>query len=325
EGESSTDKESSPPPAPAPPALPTETPAPGTTTPPKELVPAAELPATPATPPSPADALSTEEKEGAIRDLGIKMDDLWTRIYENDGNDFEQFARDGGFEVQSTDLYTRDSAPEDLKEPLRDAPGKLAVDATFERDKGTSPADALSDIRRVGEDKWFLFRIDDAVEPKELTFEEARERARTDLARERALEAMTEAAEQARTAVAEAMKAGKSFEDAAKEQDLTFLKYDDVTVSKPVPGEPLAQEVFDIAAKVDPGSLSDVSTQINEQNGVHRAIFLFVEKRELVDSPTYQSMLEQSYRRAGDTLRQLALQNWFAQQYAAAEVRFPSS
>ena len=44
------------------------------------------------------------------------------------------------------------------------------------------------------------------------------------------------------------VRAGKSFEEAAKEADLTYLKREDVTSSTTLPGDPLAPEVFALAA-----------------------------------------------------------------------------
>ena len=132
--------------------------------------PAAPAP-TPTTPPAvePVDLLSEQEREDAVRELGVKLDDLWTSIYENEGRDFEKLARDAGFLIQKTELIDREAAPAELKSTLRDDPSRRAIDAVFQRDKGTEPIDAVSDVRRVGADQWFLFRIDESVEPAEIS------------------------------------------------------------------------------------------------------------------------------------------------------------
>jgi hypothetical protein len=275
--------------------------------------------------PAPKALLTDEERAEAVKTLGMRMDGLWTEIYENDGQGFEKLAEQSGLEVKATELFTIDDAPAELKGSLLDDPGRRAVDAIFQRDRGTEPRDAVSDVRRVGDDQWLLFRIDEAIEPADLTFEEARDRARLDLVEERAVEAMVQAAEDAHEAVSKSLEAGKSFEEAVKEHNLTSIQRKDMTLTGNSAGEALHQEVFNLASKVNPGHLSEVLTETNDARGIYQSVFVYVEKRELVDSPAYQNMLEQGFRRAGDTLRQLALQNWFSQQYAAAGVRSPST
>jgi hypothetical protein len=284
---------------------------------------AAEL-AAPEDPAEPEITLTPEEKEKAVLTVGGELDSLWDQIQQKEGDGFDELVKAAGFELKTTEVFTPESAPEEFKVPMRDAPGKRAVDILFTRDKGTTALDAVSDVRRLGQNQWLLFRIDEATQPKELTFEEAKDEARLDLVKERAREAMTTAAEEAHTKLLEAIKGGKTFAEAAAELELTPVQRTAATLRGSIPGEPNAPSVFDLASKVNPGEVSEVLTQEDDVRSLYRAIFVHVDKRELIDSEANNSMVDQRYRNMGSAMRRLAAQNWLAQQYEAADVRQPA-
>ena len=172
----------------------------------------------------------------------------------------------------------------------------------------------------LGADQWFVFRLDEVIEAKEFTFEEAKDEARLDLVKERARVKMAEAAEAARTKLLESIAGGKSFDEAAAEQGLEPVRRDAVKQDTRPPGEPTPGELFTLASKVNPGETSEVLTQFNEVRGVSRSVLVHVEKRELVETAVDDAAVDQTLSRMNDAYRQIALQNWLAQKYQKAGV-----
>ena len=284
-----------------------------------------ETPAAGDTPETPEEevVLSNEENDNAIMAEGVRIDHLWEQLRQDDGNGFEEKSVADSYEFKTTKLFTKNTCPPEFRTATQGIKRSRAVDIIFEASIGTKPMDAISDAHRLGADQWFVFRIDEVIEAKELEFEEAKNEANLDLVQERARTKMVEVAEAARTKLLAAIAGGKSFDDAAKEQGLEPVSRDAVKRDTRTPGEPTPQEIFNLASKVNPGETSEILTQNNDTRSVYRALFVHVDKRELVETATESAAVDQALSQANNTYRRIALQNWLAQKYQQAGVVIP--
>lgn len=267
--------------------------------------------------------LSNAQRDAAIMKEGGRIDDLWEKLRQDDGKDLEGKAAEAEFEVKTTALFTKASCPDEFRTATQGPNRKRAVDIIFDATKGTKPMDAISDAHRLGPDSWIIFRLDEIVEPKELDYESAKDEARLDLVKEKGRTKMAEAAEAARAAILELMTGGKSFEEAAKEQELEIVVRDAVKSDNKPPGEPTPEELFRLASKVNPGELSKVLTQNDDVKSVFRSLFLHVDKRELVKTAIEESAVNNQLRTLKSNYRELALQNWLGQEFKKSKVVIP--
>lgn len=264
--------------------------------------------------------LTREEQEDIVLDLGAEVDQLWVQIQESEGVDFDNIVKESKFETLTTELVSAKDLPGELRGRIQDDSQTGAETIFAQRFPSSSAMDTISDVIRIGVN-WIIFRIDDAEEAQELAYEDAKEQARLDLVKERAHEAMAQAAEDAREKLTAALEQGTSFTDAAKELELVPVENKEIGQRKPALGEPTPQEVFNLVSKTNPGEVSDVLTQTNEQRSVFRSVIAYVDKREIIEDEQLTSTLEQGYRSEEEQMKRLAISNWLTQRYAAANVK----
>jgi len=278
---------------------------------------------TPAAAPAEITELTNEQRDAAIMAEGGRIDELWEELHLADGGDFEGKAAKAGFEVKTTELFTKEACPPEFRVATQGIRRSRAVDIIFDATLGTKPMDAISDAHRLGADQWLIFRLDEIIEAKELDYEAAKDEARLDLVKERSRAKMVEAAEAARTALLEAVTSGKTFEEAAAAQELEVVSRDAVKRDTRPPGEPTPDEIFTLASKVNPGETSEILTQNDEVRSVFRSLFVQVVKRELVETALEPSVVSQRLNSMSNAYRQIALQNWLSQEYHKAGVVIP--
>jgi hypothetical protein len=271
-------------------------------------------------PPTPKDtALTPDERQAAVVALGVKFDQLWDRLYEDPEADLALLAAKLGFEVKVTELVEKEALPAELNGTLLDKRGKTGADVIFERELG-EPAD----VNRMGNDQWLLFRLVEVIDPKELSYEEARTEVRLDIIKERGTNAMKEAAKEKHAALAEALKDGKNFDDATEKLELKPIGRKDVTRPREqISGA--AQTEFELCIKTNPGALSEVFTEEDENLGINRSIFVFVDKREVFANPALESDIDTQLERARTRNQSFVLDNWFAQRAAKADLTLPET
>ena len=262
--------------------------------------------------------ITPEGREAAIAAAGDKLDILWLKMQDADGQGFSELATKAGFTVQESELVSETNLPVPLRGVIAGkGPGSRAIfQQTY---PGNTPMDTISDLLKIG-NNWVIFRVDKVVDAKEQTYEEAKAQAKIDLVKERAHTAMEEKANEAHETLVAELAKGTSFADATKALELTPVSFAQVGQTKPALGEPTPREVFNLVKVVTPGELSEVLTQKNENRSIFRSLFAFVEKRELVDDDQLKNTLEQGYNRQEDITKRIAFSNWLSQKYAAANV-----
>lgn len=247
-------------------------------------------PVNPVTPPAPtpdpeaekAAAAEAARKE-AERKLAESVDTFLGELDQSEGADFEKLAKEYGWEIKTSEFFTRSSLPSDLNLPVRNSqPGRDLAFFLFDGLTVTSdPLSKFTPAIPVNEGGWVLARLDEEEASREKTFEEARAEARAALIQQRAIESLKKDSEAAVKTLREALAAGKDFATAAKESALEIKTFTDFTrpdfrSNRGPEGMPDPAAVFNAAARIDPGSLAD------PLHLPDRSLVIFVTQRKLV-------------------------------------------
>lgn len=254
------------------------------------------------------DQLSEAERKDALFNLAVKFGELDEKML--DQKSLSEAAADLGLTVKTTELVEKDMLPADFSSNFRDTPG-TAADAIFDAPAGTKKFEPL------GDDQWLYFEVLETEEPVALSFEEAKEDVRKDLVSEQAIELMREKAEGHHELISIAMKDGKTFAEATNELELKPVVRSEVTRSGTMGG---VMREYTIAARVNPGELSDLitDTEEDERFGLARSFFLLVEKREVYEETGIDAMVDMQVEGRLRGYQNAALMNWFMQAKASA-------
>ena len=252
--------------------------------------------------------MSESEKKEAVLALGDKIDDLLIRM--DDGETLAVAAASLGLEVKSTGLVQQDKMPGEFSSSFRNASG-TASDAVFQAGEGTSK------VHGLGDDQWIYFQVEEVVEPAELSFEEAKEQVKEDLVKELAMNAMKAEAEEKHQAITTALEqADKTFAEVSKELELAPMEVTEATTIGIDDGR---RREYAIASTVNPGKLSEVTTDDNEAYGPTRSFFVYVEKREVEENPAIETVIDMQLEQRVVFNRRSVVANWFSQQRAIAD------
>lgn len=273
-----------------------------------------------------APSLTDEERSKEVDKLGLVIEeDIWVVIQQQveDGAkkaDLETLAKEYGFEVKTTELLPVAELPAEIRGPIRGTQGRTVENEVLDaRINPSNVMDSVSEILGVGTDGWLLFRIDEAVEPTELAFEEAMDKAKADLVKEKSLEALTAAIESAREEVAKALEEGKPLNEVAAAQNLKLAQHLNLTAGAQLPGEPSVRDVFRLASQTKSGSVSKAEVM---QPGGDRALFVYVEEREFVESDENKDGLDRALSTQQQQMKNMLVEHYFTAAYDEADVEF---
>lgn len=271
-----------------------------------------------------APSLTDEERSKVVDRLGLVVEeDIWVVIQQQveEGAkkaEFEALAMEYGFEVKTTELLPVSELPAEIRGPVRGGRGRTVENEVA--DARINPAnvmDSVSEILGIGTDGWLLFRVDEAQEPAELSYEDAKEDAKSDLTKEKSLEALTAAIEAAREEVAKALEAGTPLNEAAEAQGLKLAQHLNLTASSQLPGEPNVSDVFRLGSQTKSGSVS--KAEVMQPSG-DRALFVYVEEREFVESEQNKAGLDRAVSSRQMQMKYMLVQHYFTAAYEEAEV-----
>lgn len=248
--------------------------------------------------------------------LDTLVDDFLNNLVQQKGAGFEELAKANQWEVKTTDLFARADAPKDIDLTLRSSSGGgKSADMLFNIRETNDPFSKISEAIPVGDGQWLVARLDGEEKSRAKTFEEAREEARTQYISEKAAEKLKTTAIEAIAKIKEAMTAGKSFADAAKEIGFpdvtTFSKF--TTTSRPDPATQ-PQSLFQAARGVDPGTIADVITEAD------RVFILHVTAREVVKQPDAASRIDVEIGSRARDNENRAFSSWITARTEAAKV-----
>ena len=152
------------------------------------------------------DKLSEEDKVKALNEYGKKVNDFALAAIQPNAK-LEDEAKKANIEVKTLPLFAMDAPPEVIKDETALVSAVFRADPTLH--KVSDPVD--------GTKGYYLFTVSDMEAPKPQELANVSDTIKETLAGQKAQEALTKAANDAKLKIEEAVKGGKKFEEAAKE------------------------------------------------------------------------------------------------------------
>jgi hypothetical protein len=272
-------------------------------------------PGKPAPEPSEADKKITEQRKKAELEVAAQMDDLFTHLDESKGGTFEEEVKSLGWELKVTDLFSSTTLPEELMKLTPRKTDKTIEQLLFSLKVTSDPLSKFTNYLAIGEQDWFVARLDAEEESRVKTYEEAKDEVRKQWLEEKGREEMKKAADEAHKKIKEALAAKKSFADAAKEAGLSAITIDPFGNGENPAGHPDAQALFTAAQYTTPGELTEVVTTTDG------SAIAVVDKREIVKDPNFDSMLSGGVDQTKRSIRIQAFQAWINERYELAKIQ----
>lgn len=259
------------------------------------------------------DQLTPQQKKAAIDALTEQINKFYDPLVDLSGATFEELAAEQKLKIITTELFAKSSPPKGLKLRALNSPLGTLADITF-----AIPADAQDD-QLISEpypttDGWFVGKLEETEASRPLTYEEAKVKATVDLKAQLAREQLKTEATALHAKLVAGVEAKKSFEDAAKESDLTVQKLAGLTIPPSRFGQSTIPPAFDAGRYTDPGSIAEIKFIPNDEDP-ESAIIVFVEKREVTVDDTFNDQLENFIESQNNGLRLATFQNWLKDRY----------
>jgi peptidyl-prolyl cis-trans isomerase D len=249
-------------------------------------------------------------------EIDSKVDEFTFQLEERKASGFEELAKENGWEVKTTGLFSRSEPPKELDVNLRSSSrGGKAVDELFRIEPTADPVSKLSQPIAIGENQWLVARLDGEEKSRPKTFEEAKDEARDQYIQEKAAEALKAAADEALAKIKASMAAGKSFADAAKEAGINEVReFSKVTSSYRPDAANEPRNLFEVVRNVDPGGLGEVTTEAD------RAFIIHVASREVEKQTDASARVDAEVASSARQNEIIAFTGWLADRVEAANV-----
>ncbi|MDP3850286.1 MAG: SurA N-terminal domain-containing protein [Luteolibacter sp.] len=249
-------------------------------------------------------------------EIDAKVDEFTFQLEEQKGAGFEELAKTNGWEAKATELFAQATPPAELDIKLRSSSrGGKAVDELFRIEPTSDPVSKISQPIAIGENQWLVARLDGEEKSRPKTYEEAKDEARAQYIAEKAAEALKTAANEAVAKIKDALAAGKSFADAAKDAGLKETRdFTKVTSDYRPDAATEPRNLFEATRNVDPGSLAEVITEAD------RAFIVHVAKREVEKTPDAATKLDAEVANRARQNETIAFMSWIAARVEASKV-----
>lgn len=264
------------------------------------------------------DAEYAEKKRLIDDEVGIKLDTLLLDIQNSEGKDFEKLVVEDGWTLVATELFPRSAVPAELQgSTVSDNPRPVA-DELFRLAQTSDPLSRFSEALPLKDNAYLIARLDGEEEARPKTFEEAKEEVRTDYIAQKANEALKKDADDKAAKIREGLAAGKPFADLAKEVGLEPKSHGPFKATDKLDGEADTTTLFQAASTVEAGKLAD---PVIRPDG---ALFIFVEKRELVKDPARDERINQALTRQSDEMKRDAYMAWLSEKLEQTQIEDPT-
>lgn len=261
------------------------------------------------------DAKLAEDKRKVDNELADLVDTFLQKLEASEGKDFEKLATEYNWPFASTEMFARAAVPPALAIDLRSASNPRPVaDLIFDLGFGTEAMSRFTDALPIADGAFLVAQLDEEEAARDKTFEEAKEEVRTDFIAKASGEALKKDADEKAAKIREGLVAGKSFTDLAKELGLEPKAHGPFKATDKLDGEADVSTLFQTAALVDPGALAD---PVLQPDG---ALFIFVEKREMVKDPARAERVASAHRNLGQTQQRQAFSAWLTDRLEATKV-----
>lgn len=267
----------------------------------------------------------TDQRKNHTKILTKLFSDFVDAVQDSEGKDFDKEAaaakEEAGadFTIVTTEAFSIDSAPAELSAlALKNyAPGTKLVAALFERGFNEELLYNI-DSYSVGRDGNIAVRIDEELKPVVKSFEDAKELAKADFITKKATEAMVAAAESAKTKLTELVTSGKSFNDAATENNFTAKSLEPFTASTAPSDSANAADYFRIAQVTAPKT---VATEISESADSAAVVYVATRTIEVAKDDTLQET--QILDRAENQMMYISFNAWINSLQDGANLKLP--
>jgi len=189
-------------------------------------------------------ALKGKENMTARQNLANHVGEFGDLLKEN--HPFADVAKKYGLEIKTTPEFAEAEPPSNLAS----VPNAAAVSFKLNENESTIPALPMGD-------GYCILHLDKITPSRQLTLAEARPQVIEQIKAERANEMLTTSGNALRAKIAEALKAGKSLADAAKEAGQQVETFPAFSLTKPPVEKPDAQTIIMKAVQMSDGDLSD--------------------------------------------------------------------
>lgn len=281
---------------------------------------ATEIQPAPEKPKTAKEQLNGAEKKKAVEGMIPKVNEFFQElVVDNQGRDFDKIAAKKGFKIVKTGFFSKASPPKELDVFIQNSNiGKLS-DSAFLLPETGDPDEKINDPHQT-DDSWFIGRLDEVKESAPLSFEEARTKVLIDVRKKLAREQMIADAKALHEKLETALKAGKTFEEAAKEAEKEVTKLDALKETGSFRGQRFPNPpAFDAAKYTNAGEIAPLELTPTDETA-DRALIVYVDKREVVKDDEYLTGLEDSYKGLSNVTRLIAFENWLNDRYAESDV-----
>ncbi|TDU66551.1 parvulin-like peptidyl-prolyl cis-trans isomerase protein [Prosthecobacter fusiformis] len=196
----------------------------------------------------------------------------------------------------TTELFTKEAAPEAIKAETD------LLDSIFTLNPEVRP---ISDPVK-GANGYYIFTVTKVEEPKQQELAEVKDKVKEVLVGQKAQEALTKATNEARTALADGLKAGKKIADIAKEKNLTLSPVTDITVAEPALDVPNGNLIARQAQDTPAGELTKA---IDTETG---SLLVYVSSKELRKRDDSAAQRENMSSSRADQERTRIFEAWFS-------------
>lgn len=265
--------------------------------------------------PSEADQKINEERRKADLKVASSMDDFMLRLEDSKGKDFEQAAKEMGWSLKSSDFFTATTLPADLAGLKPRKTTKTVANLLFELKSTEDPLSFFTASFPVDEANWLIARLDGEEAIRTKTYEEAKELAKAQLIKDRAKQAMIQAADELNGKISASLKANKSIADIAKEQNVTFKNIGPIGLQDQPSMGVDQTALFQAAQYTNPGEL----TEVIKKDAI--CYIVLVNKREIVKDEKPEETLKQMTDQAKTGFKFQAFQAWISEQNSNASNR----
>lgn len=241
------------------------------------------------------------EKEKVER---MKRVNAFNDLTVKEKKSFQDAAKQTNSKIEAVAAFAKDEPPAALKTE------KEIIELIFARAKDAkTPPDAVE-----GSNGWYVFDVTKIEEPKQQTLAEVTDKIKDVLASQKADEARSKAVNDARTALADGLKAGKKIEDLAKEKKLTLEALPDLDIANPPQELPNGAAIAQEAAKTAVGA---ISRAVDNDQGT---LLIYVSAKELRKSPDAASLRQSEIDNLSQRERMQLFRTWFAKKRTEAKV-----
>jgi len=246
---------------------------------------------------------SEKEKVKALQKEADRANEF-TQALLKEGAKFPEVAKQFGLTPEKTVLFARNAPPADLASIPQVATAIFALSAD---EPFSEPVSA--------DGAFYIFHLDEVVAPEPLTLEQARPRIVESLQREKEQNALVSRANEVRAQIVRELKAGRSFEEAARAAGVQTEAFPAFSLGEPVRDRPEAQQVAEQALDLAVGGLSRYTPTADG------GVLVYLDRRDPIDEAKLAEEQKSQLELLRDFRQKNAFQAWLQVRREEANIR----